>query len=185
MRGAIMKTADEMIQYCYDNGTGEGFNTKQMRKHFELAASQLGPNEEATVCFIGLHNFVSMTNHANNFAYVVTTDRIIMAQKKVIGQTVKFVNLNNLNDITMSTGLVFGTLTFDTLKETFNVGVNKSVIANIHNLVSNFVMSVTNKAEPISESDPYEELKKAKELLDSGIISQEDFDAKKNQLLGI
>ncbi len=33
--------------------------------------------------------------------------------------------------------------------------------------------------------DPYEELKKAKELLDAGIISQEDFDAKKKQLLGI
>jgi len=34
-------------------------------------------------------------------------------------------------------------------------------------------------------NDPYEELKKAKELLDAGIISQEDFEAKKKQLLGI
>ncbi len=36
-----------------------------------------------------------------------------------------------------------------------------------------------------SATDPYEELKKAKELLDSGVISQEDFDAKKKSLLGI
>lgn len=36
-----------------------------------------------------------------------------------------------------------------------------------------------------SASDPYEELKKAKELLDAGVISQEDFDAKKKSLLGI
>lgn len=35
------------------------------------------------------------------------------------------------------------------------------------------------------QSDPYEEIKKAKELLDAGIISQEDFDAKKKSLLGI
>lgn len=34
-------------------------------------------------------------------------------------------------------------------------------------------------------NDPYEELKKAKELLDAGIITQEDFDAKKKSLLGI
>lgn len=34
-------------------------------------------------------------------------------------------------------------------------------------------------------NDPYAELKKAKELLDAGIITQEDFDAKKKQLLGI
>ena len=34
-------------------------------------------------------------------------------------------------------------------------------------------------------ADPYEELKKAKELLDAGVISQADFDAKKKSLLGI
>ncbi len=33
--------------------------------------------------------------------------------------------------------------------------------------------------------DPYEEVKKLKELLDMGIVSQEEFDAKKNQLLGL
>ena len=36
-----------------------------------------------------------------------------------------------------------------------------------------------------AQADPYAELKKAKELLDAGIITQEDFDAKKKQLLGI
>ncbi len=34
-------------------------------------------------------------------------------------------------------------------------------------------------------ADPYEELKKLKELLDAGVITQEDFDAKKKMLLGI
>ena len=33
--------------------------------------------------------------------------------------------------------------------------------------------------------DPYEEVKKLKELLDMGIITQEEFDAKKKQLLGL
>ena len=40
------------------------------------------------------------------------------------------------------------------------------------------------QTEP-AQADPYAELKKAKELLDAGIITQEDFDAKKKQLLGI
>ena len=34
-----------------------------------------------------------------------------------------------------------------------------------------------------NSNDPYEELKKAKELLDMGIISQEEFEVKKKQLL--
>ena len=33
--------------------------------------------------------------------------------------------------------------------------------------------------------DPYEELKKLKELLDMDIVTQEEFDAKKKQLLGL
>ena len=36
-----------------------------------------------------------------------------------------------------------------------------------------------------SQSTPADELKKYKELLDSGIITQEEFDAKKKQLLGL
>ena len=39
-----------------------------------------------------------------------------------------------------------------------------------------------NKTAAISSAD---ELKKFKELLDCGIISQEEFDAKKKQLLGL
>jgi predicted Zn-ribbon and HTH transcriptional regulator len=36
-----------------------------------------------------------------------------------------------------------------------------------------------------TSSSPVEEIKKYKELLDSGIITQEEFDAKKKQLLGL
>lgn len=39
--------------------------------------------------------------------------------------------------------------------------------------------------EPAQTSDPYEELAKLSQLKDQGIISQEDFDAKKKQLLGL
>lgn len=35
----------------------------------------------------------------------------------------------------------------------------------------------------VSAADPYEELKKLKELLDMNIITQEEFDTKKKQLL--
>ena len=52
-----------------------------------------------------------------------------------------------------------------------------------------FAQTPVQQAEPTQtqsmQSDPYEEIKKAKELLDAGIISQEDFDAKKKSLLGI
>ena len=42
--------------------------------------------------------------------------------------------------------------------------------------------NVVNVAAPQSNAD---ELKKYKELLDAGVITQEEFDAKKKQLLGL
>lgn len=60
-------------------------------------------------------------------------------------------------------------------KDKFTEGLNKT-----KDSISNW-FSKLNKNE--SKEDPIEEIKKYKELLDSGIIDQEEFDKKKNELL--
>ena len=45
--------------------------------------------------------------------------------------------------------------------------------------------STPNQATVIQQTSAADELKKCKELLDSGIITQEEFNAKKKQLLGL
>lgn len=62
----------------------------------------------------------------------------------------------------------------------------------IHNVISNLLIQRQNQSKtpistitqeiPLSNAD---ELKKYKELLDMGVITQEEFDAKKKQLLGL
>ena len=49
----------------------------------------------------------------------------------------------------------------------------------------NVYESVDNRSESISVERVADDLKKLKELLDSGILTQEEFDAKKKQLLGL
>lgn len=70
--------------------------------------------------------------------------------------------------------------------------VNEAV--RFANKVNNIAKKFPAPARPAPEQpaapaaapmDPYEEIKKAKELLDMGIITQAEFDAKKIQLLGI
>lgn len=46
-------------------------------------------------------------------------------------------------------------------------------------------LSMPIDVEAIEKEDPYEEIKKLKELLDMDIISQEEFDKKKKQILGL
>lgn len=62
-------------------------------------------------------------------------------------------------------------------KDKFTEGLNKT-----KDSISNW-FSKLDKNKNESKEDPIEEIKKYKELLDSGIIDQEEFDKKKNELL--
>ena len=61
--------------------------------------------------------------------------------------------------------------------------------AEIHTVISKLLMSRQDKnnstVQVKQEVSAADELKKYKELLDNGVISQEEFDAKKKQLLGL
>lgn len=180
--------AQQMYQYCIDNNFGEGMNQKWGVKHFMLIEQSLQSDEEVLMCFIGLHNYVSTTKHDNNFAYAITNKRIIMAQQKVMGQVVQSVLLDNLNDVTLNTGAIFGVLTVDTIKEKFNVCVNsrcaKSINDKIHEILLSQQKSKTApmQMQAISSAD---ELLKYKNLLDMGVLTQEEFDKKKKELLAL
>lgn len=182
-------TAEGLYQYCIDNSFGRGLTDNWALKHFRIIAESLLPGEEVKFSFIGLHNYVSMTKHDNNYAYVVTDRRILIAQKKVIGQEFQTIDWKNINDITLSTGAVIGTVCIDTFKETFNVGVDKfcaqAINTKFHQVLDEFRRLGTPAVQTAPISDPYEELKKLKDLLDLGIVSEEEFNAKKRELLGL
>lgn len=90
-----------------------------------------------------------------------------------------------------------GTGMFKSIAVTTSSGAIKfAMMANnddIHTAISKLLMERQNTSKKSSETivkqeiqqSSAEELKKYKELLDSGIISQEEFDAKKKQLLGV
>ena len=185
-----LNAAKQMYQYCVDNHFGNGMNEKWGIKHFKLIEQALQSDEEVLMCFIGLHNYVSMTKHDNNFAYAITNKRVIMAQQKVIGQVVQSVLLKNLNDITANSGITLGVITIDTIKEKFNVCVDIQSANNICEKVHEVLLSMEDSrtAQPqiqIQQTSSADEILKYKNLLDMGIITQDEFEKKKKQLLGL
>lgn len=182
-----MRTAEEMYDYCKKNDYGQGVNKKWDIKHFTLIQDSLAPDEEVLMCFVGIHNYVSATKHDGNYAYAITNKRIIMAQKKVIGENIQSIAFNNLNDITLSAGLLMGVIVIDTVKEVFNVCVNIKQARKINEQIHNLLIDLQNrKTSPtqaqVSEAD---ELLKFKNLLDAGAISEDEYNMKKKQILGI
>jgi orf2 len=75
------------------------------------------------------------------------------------------------------------TITEGTTKYEYNTVANSSVIVNA---IKNKDSEPKNQSKPetSTSTDPAEELRKYKKLLDDGIITQEDFDQKKKMLLG-
>lgn len=182
-----MRTAEEMYQYCVDNGFGTGWNRKWGVKHFSLIEQALNADEQIIMCFIGLHNYDS-SNHDSNFAYAITNKRIIMAQQKVIGQNFQTVSLENVNDVSMSTSLLMGVITVDTIKEKFNVGVDKITAKKINDMIHDILLTTKkNETAPIPTANNIsvaDEILKFKKLFDMGAITQEEFEKKKAELLG-
>lgn len=182
-----MRTAEEMYQYCIDHNFGEGMNKKWGIKHFSLIERALKDDESPIMCFIGLHNYVSPTKHDNNFAYAITNKRILIAQQKLVGQTFQTVDIASLNDVTMTTGVLMGIITIDTIKEKFNVAVNKKVAESINNTIHDVLFSLKQQKGNVAQERPVssvaDELLKFKNLLDMGVITQEEFDKKKRELL--
>lgn len=190
----VLKTAEEMYKYCAENNLGTGMTKGWAIKHFNLLIENLKPDEKIYSVFIGLHNYKSMSKHDNNFAYAITNKRIIMAQHKILGANIQSVNIDNINDITLSktgiAGIGIGTVCIDTYKETFNVGINVTFASNVYNCVHNALDEIKgstlgNTSTPPVYNNPTEQLKEMKELLDMGIITPDEFNIKKKQILGL
>ena len=116
-----LNTAEKMVAYCQAHKLGNGMSTSWDLKHFSLIEDTLLSGETVYLVFEGLHNYQSTTKHDKNFAYAITSKRIILAQKKVIGSVLQTISLQNVNDITFRKKLVMGIITIDTIKEPFHV----------------------------------------------------------------
>lgn len=183
-----LSKASGMYEFCQYYGMGSNVSKSWALKHFSLIQDALWPGEEVLSVFMGIHNYISATKHENNAAYAITTERIIVAQKNFIGKAITSVSLSYVNDMKIKTGLLGGTITFDAMSETFSVFFNKEIAQRVYEHAQQCISyAKAKKEERIQESgtNNLSSLRDLKSLLDDGIISKEEFEVKKRQILGI
>lgn len=187
-----LKTAEEFRNYIIDNKLANSINVSLSwtTKHFQLILDDLHQNEKIYAVFVGLYDYKGGISGKGNFAFAITNERLILAQKQVIGSVLQSVNLEHINDVTLNRAGLFGatgisTICIDTLKERILVGVNALYAKNVQSCISQAIFALKNPQSQSSGDDSLDQLKKLKELLDGGVITQEEFDAKKKQLLGV
>lgn len=185
-----LSKAAGMYEFCKYYEMGFNASKGWALKHFSMIERELRQTETVLSVFMGIYNYVSPTKHGNNAAYAITTERIIIAQKNLIGEEISSIELTRVNDIKLKTGMMGGTVTFDAMTERFNVYCNKEIARQIYDHAQECIKYAKGlieqaKTQESKGSNSFDDLKQLKELLDSGIITQEEFDAKKKQILGI
>ena len=134
--------------------------------------------------------FTSGLMDANTWLITLTDKRIIFLDKGMIyGLKQSIVELDKVNAVSGSTGLVFGTITItDGANDRLIKNVWKKTVKNFTNKVHEALEARKSPQQAVQQTqdkevDPYEQLEKIAGLKDKGIISEEEFETQKKKIL--
>ena len=134
---------------------------------------------------------ISMTNkHFDNTSgfFVITNIRVLFYYTDGTIERLDVLPLNAIQTLELGGSDIWSHLHIVGLTDTFHIQDKPVVISKIHDILDDLVYS--SKASPINENssnetDTIQVLKSYKELLDAGVITQEEFEKKKAQLLNL
>jgi len=175
-----MKTANEMITYVLENEFGK--IAKKEDKNFDLIEQTLHDNEVVIVAFSGSYNL-------SKYAFAITKNRLIIARKRSFDVNVQTILLKHITNVTFNSGHRDGTITFSTLNDVFKVELSTKQVITLHEAIqrvivqSNNTFDATETQNSDNATSSIEEIKKLKELLDLGAISEKEYEEKKQELL--
>ena len=156
-----------------------GIKPNFLSKSVYINLAEMISNDESVIAVsscMGKSGAGGIAVTSDNFYSVVfnktfSADKVVIPLSKISGCAVSGLAAMKL------------TITEGTTKYEYNTVANSSVIVNA---IKNKDSEPKNQSKPetSTSTDPAEELRKYKKLLDDGIITQEDFDQKKRMLLG-
>lgn len=149
-------------------------------------------NADENVVFIcATSDFISGAFTYKNGAVAVTNERIIYSVKEnrmfFKNPVTKSISLEFVSDVRKShtKPYPFGNIWIDTLNDKFNFCAPMEQLDEMYNKILAAIKKSGEKDVNANNLSSADEIKKFKDLLDSGVITQEEFNAKKKQLLGL
>ncbi len=184
-----MKTAEEMYKYCLENRFGGSLNRMYALKSFSLIEKELHKDEEVLMTFSGIHDYKPLRNYNGGFTYALTDRRLIMSYKSLVVKMLEQLKYEDLSNITFKMGIIYGVITVEAFKEHLKIAVSKSEANNIFNKINEIVLNAKNKQSDSNYELTEKEkiisvkLKGLQELLDMKVLSEEEFEKQRKELL--
>jgi len=163
----------------------------------KLAQSLVKDNEEIRFAFnanVGIVPTLEIDSAWNlknrlNGVIVLTDDRVIYASKTLWEEKVKYLRVADIQSIDMKKGMFSCSIRIKGITESFVIDGTKELLAEFQSVLESQIDSkrVNGNGNPQinAKQSLKEQLLDLKGLLDEGIITQEEFDQKKKQILGL
>lgn len=118
----------------------------RLKAHSKVVEKYLNPGEEVRFAFPAQKGFSSM-DIFSTFIVVLTNKRILLAQKRVLwGYTYLAITPDMFNDLTVSSGIIWGKLYIDTVKETVMLSnIDKRAMDDIETEITEYMMAEKKK----------------------------------------
>jgi hypothetical protein len=153
-------------------------------KLVEEGKKHLEPGEDVKFSVMGAYESKIMgKDTVRNGVFLATNNRIVFFGKRTFGYDLEVFPYSNISSIEMGKGMMGHKVSF------FSSGNKVSMkwinAGDVSGFMEHVKSNLGKKSESGSAASAAEELKKFAELRDAGVITEEEFDAKKKQLLGI
>lgn len=118
----------------------------RMNKHAKVVESYLNPGEEVRFAFPAQKGPSSM-DFFSTFVVVLTNKRILLAQKRILwGYTYLAITPDMFNDLTVTSGLIWGKIYIDTVKETVILSnISKKAMDDIETEITEYMIEEKKK----------------------------------------
>ena len=192
-----MRTLEEIKQFIVENKTGylDANTEKEMRKgvydkSINFLLSMLDNEEEVLFALTttGIHSKSGIVCGGNCVLFI-TNERIVYGAKDFINADCKFVSLDDCLDVESSTfGIFCGNIKINTKTELIKFDFDKKQVPRVTTLINQRLKELRQSKKEAKTSPQLsgaDEIIKYKQLLDAGIISAEEFELKKKQILGL
>lgn len=118
----------------------------RLKAHSKVVEKYLNPGEEVRFAFPAQKGNSSM-DIFSTFIVVLTNKRILLAQKRILwGYTYLAITPDMFNDLTVSSGIIWGKLYIDTVKETVMLSnISKGAMDDIETEITEYMMAEKQK----------------------------------------
>lgn len=118
----------------------------RLKAHSKIIDKHLNPDETVNYVFAAQRGF-STFDIFSTFVIALTNKRILLAQKRLFfGYTFLAITPDMFNDLTVNTGIIWGKVYIDTIKETVVLSnVSKASVREIETEITEYMMTEKQK----------------------------------------